>query len=136
MAREIKFRFWDTVHKEMKYDITCILIGYFAGTLSEFFNKLDAAIPMQYTGLLDKQGREIYEGDIVEWVADDMFKSGIIIFENGCFQIKGLRCSLGDFSRFQTDVCHFAGDDNWRVIGDVYSNPELLKEDSNGSKEK
>jgi len=53
MEREIKFRAWDKKSKIMKYDINII---------SNSFGEL-----LQFTGLKDKNGKEIYEGDIIEY---------------------------------------------------------------------
>ena len=69
---------------------------------------------MQFTGLLDKSGVEIYEGDIVKW--QHSLKGGIvaIIFKDGCFCVAG-----------------FYIDASWNkppeVIGNIYKNPELIK---------
>lgn len=42
----------------------------------------------QFTGLYDKNGKEIWENDIVEITREGIYEKGIIIFKNGCFFIK------------------------------------------------
>ena len=67
--REIKFRVWDKNKSKMNYDITgfeCsqnIIDGVFID--GEYFD-LKNGVLMQYTGLKDKNGVEIYEGDVVK----------------------------------------------------------------------
>lgn len=117
---EIKFRAWDKENKTMM--ITTDLVIDFNGNVCTFDwdgNKgLEKnIILMQYTGLLDKQGKKIYEGDIVksDWYEDIQRITGAkIIFSAGRFTCLGLKFDLYEMPELE-------------VIGNIYENPELIK---------
>ena len=107
--RDIKFRAYDTETKEMSYDF-----------LDNAWLKVAIHSPyvelMQYTGLKDRNGREIYEGDIVQHREEN----GTIEYhsETAMFVV--------EFDTWITDFDHINGCD-LEVIGNVYANPELLE---------
>jgi uncharacterized phage protein (TIGR01671 family) len=94
----------------------------------------------QFTGLTDKNGKKIFEGDIVrlckyafEWEDKSSweFKIGVIDFEDGCFVINDIYSSDGynELSCVYNEI-HFSNgyDENaiFEVIGNIYDNPEFL----------
>lgn len=73
----------------------------------------------QYTGLTDRNGVKIFEGDIVEgldYVPEDG-GYGVVGFDDGAFEINGNNC-LGTFHE------NYLGED-FEVVGNIYDNPEL-----------
>lgn len=123
MSRELKFRFWgkfgelneekDECENEMLYgDRFCF---QHAEPINNLFSDKSFVV-MQFTGLKDKNGNEIYEGDI------DNRKRVCEYFPNlGCFGFKNPKYApitfLGQFIASSRNV----------VIGNIYENPELLK---------
>jgi uncharacterized phage protein (TIGR01671 family) len=117
--REIKFMAWDKENKTM-LDMDTLAEDW--GFCIFYQHEVDHGLEMmQYIGLEDINGKEIYEGDIVE-VKDPyptgvrMF-TGVVMFDNGSFMIKS---SVGEHYRWL--------DYEVEVIGNVYENPELLEE--------
>ena len=93
--RESKFRAWDKKHKIMVYldrlNITGDSVGWVDdedGTEYEVGNAWkDEAFPlMQFTGLHDKNGKDVFEGDIVRHTADPKNPSPVI-YHRGAFQV-------------------------------------------------
>lgn len=73
----------------------------------------------QYTGLHDKNGKEIWENDIVEITRECIYDKGIIVFKNGCFFIKSKENLL---ALYNCELNNY----KVKVIGNIYDNPELV----------
>jgi len=139
VRKEIKFRAWDTQAK-------CMLGGggmQLNATTGEL-NHLPSVIPMQYTGLKDKDGRGIYEGDIIRhtrfnWSAEgysehqtNLILAAIVSWdeERCAFRAEGKLEEGGGFGwGFPLGSDKRADRTEVEVIGNIYENPELLKEE-------
>ena len=117
MQREIKFRAWDKREEEIVYDINLLSSSkHRSGWICDvgsggFFNpKSEYYEIMQYTGLKGKNGREIYEGDILK------YPNGEIV--NVIWMV-----NPASFSPKEIDILHAP-----HIIGNIYENPELIGE--------
>jgi hypothetical protein len=134
-TREIKFRAWDNKEKQwlLGYELKnlggfslvgeTVLLGEWSHVIDPFLfsrngYKFDDLKIMQYTGLEDKNGKEIYERDILAPCGIWIEKPTAVTFENGAFGLDG-------------NSFHYGFEElNWKdleVIGNIYENPELLK---------
>ena len=68
----------------------------------------------QYTGLHDKNGKEIYEGDILKAPYSDCSTQHKVYFEDGCFKLQFK--DLDEWSEKEIEI-----------IGNIYENQELLE---------
>jgi len=118
--REIKFRCWDKKNKVMKYwsSIYCLLLP---------LEYKESHVLMQYTGLHDKNSKEIYEGDIV---------TGYTSFEQPNDEIEWSKetPAIVEWHKKMCGFYPFYLNARWRcdveeieVIGNIYENPELIE---------
>mgnify|MGYP002099535800 CR=1 FL=1 len=143
-VRDIKFRAWDAKYKYMNYKV---MVGMYGDNVMDDENytacsmwiepkKVDYKcepywahfepyhkdiLLMQYTGLKDKNGKEIYEGDIVNYShprTDEIIRT--VTFKHGAFGIEGI---------YEKTHIIFGNilDSHIEVIGNIYENPELIE---------
>jgi uncharacterized phage protein (TIGR01671 family) len=129
MGREIKFRVWDEQEKQMIFEgfhlfgevsIFHLIDQYLFETKGDkdTLERYNDLREMQFTGLTDKIGIEIYEGDIVKGNDNSI---DVVIFRNGCFEWRGEPLNWNVASN------EIVPTEQWAtVIGNIYSNPELL----------
>ena len=117
--REILFRGWDEKNKEMVDNINLL----FSNHLNDCFEEYEECglKIMQYTGLKDRNGKEIYEGDVLD---HPMQGKRVVYYPfNERVASYGLR-------EISTGMCSTLQDSHrvYEIIGNIYENPELLKE--------
>lgn len=117
MNREIKFRAWDEVSEKM-LNWNDFLDTNMKNTF--IAPESTGLILMQYTGLHDKNGKEIYEGDIVKYRDSRGQHIEKVIFDKGCFYA-GMH--WGSSTRVAPKLINTRITE---VIGNIYDNPELL----------
>lgn len=161
MQREIKFRAWDNTEKEMLYPGNMYMIGnpfdmiWVANGDQDYMHNNDNEtqfVPMQFTGLKDKNGKEIYEGDIVKFhyfyvngghglgvIECEHELTGIVKWQTFSFGLDAIKgehwkgytgysdgegCSnFIDLSAMNESSVH---EESFEVVGNIYEHPHLL----------
>lgn len=116
--REIKFRAWNEINKEMIYPrkgaFNCLSSG-------DILNKYDKV--MQFTGCVDMNEKDIYEGDLL-YCDSEPGSTHLITYDETAARFVDERLDDGD-SCTSYDGFDFVVDT--RIIGNIYENPEILE---------
>ncbi len=131
MNREIKFRAWDKKEKKM-FLPDCITLSYEKDSVNDgyYYEKAvnpkdDKFILMQYTGLKDKNGKEIFEGDIA--VVRSLHDGDEYVWNNEKQQPIPFGISWHEFGFAFGNSCMSYRPYDYEVIGNIFENIELLK---------
>lgn len=117
--RELKFRVWNNFEKTYEDGERYYLAKNGTIVVQDGYTMAQLAHPPtveQYTGLKDKDGKEIYEGDIVDY-NDDGDCIGYVVYNAPHYEIME---KIGY-------PCWLKGGPHQRVIGNIHENPELLE---------
>lgn len=137
MKRQIKFRGKGLIHNQWIY-----------GGLAEDRNNNVVILPKddwrkgecvnedtigQFSGLPDKNGKEIYEDDIVRWEHDN--KLYVIRFQSGMFYASIEECNERIYGGFPLHSFTDTAEEGFQceIVGNIHDNPELLKESASFS---
>jgi uncharacterized phage protein (TIGR01671 family) len=127
--RTLNFRVWDKKNRKMIYPT--IIWNYTEESVNYMFPIFsgikyddidDVSEMMQFTGIIDKNGSGIYEGDIVKWKEYKNEYPLVLTEENKIIKTKVVEFNIGEiWQGYQLDK-------NMEVIGNIYENPNLLSE--------
>ena len=118
MQDRFKFRAWDN---QERYYIPDEETNFCHGMMEYWLDKEDCPLVFeQCTGMKDKNGKLIYEGDIVE-AYDYTIEHSQVVWDKGCYVLKSKDVAMYE---------HLSSyEKKFKIIGNIHENPELLEED-------
>ena len=124
-----KFRAWDTTNKEIFKDTFAItesgqvvVVDQSSVFVSPDYVFVDNLVIMQSTGLKDKNGKEIFEGDIVDYKGREAVIKWHGSYASFIYRfVDGLQERVSEWEPLFLACYHF------EIIGNIYENPELLE---------
>lgn len=126
MNRPIRFRAWDNSKKEMLYpkkaeDMTDKITS---ASLLAAYNDGGLDAIMQSTGLFDKNGKEIWEGDVLN---HDKYSTEFKEGDVGIVEVETLQQFFEDRGLYTQEYGEEWDAENFEIIGNIYENKELIK---------
>lgn len=138
MNRTIKFRAWDKENKRIVSDLSLSSLQFYGDSLND---ALSHTTVMQSTGLTDKNGKEIFCGDVVKRTTftrdgeEQMTSIGEVVYKAPSFGMKLAEykdwvepLTDGEFQETGYDGMGTEVDFKYEVIGNMFENDNLLKE--------
>ena len=113
MSRELKFRAWDGE------ELICPNTRMFGGVSNGDILRDWPSTIMQFTGLKDKNGKEIYEGDII---------TNGLVTERVIFSKQAFRLKTTEPEKFSDEILYFVPTTSFEIIGNIYQTPNLLED--------
>ena len=132
--REIKFRAWDFQKKDWASRYCDEIIGGLEMPVNDYFKSNGKEVTrwdfQQYTGLKDKSGKEIYEGDIICFRPKGYYgycnRHGAVVYDD---KLGKWHFGYGNGSSTRKHSYTFKSVHDIEVLGNIHENPELLEEE-------
>lgn len=126
--RNLKFRGWDTLRKKMVpwetiFSDRELLQSFFGDESFMTSPPKRLMIKMQYTGLKDKNGKEIYEGDVLNVKCKD---GGIVEWPNHLVQWEHVQGYIGFWIPEQTHNRPGKHEYSIEIMGNIHQDPDLI----------